>query len=212
MPGYPDKTSSQTWELPPLVLHPFSNGLDAANVLESMKLALHSAGLLELCAQEESRRVVLQGKYSEFRMLCFVGKDLVRWIRQCADFTSRDALLAHAGIREQSFSDLLVNYTPLPVAGRFAAWGVGDYRHILSRAIGLNAIFPAPPEFGVLSNDFLENYYSYADSLFTCYQGLFPFTRLDPDHFRFSLYTSDEYLSTVTGIEDLQSPQPPESI
>ena len=72
-----------------------------------------------------------------------------------------------------------------------------DYRRVLSRAIGVNAVFPDPPDFGVISAEFLEDYYAYADSLFACYQRLTPFARLEPASFGFSLYTSDEYLSRL---------------
>lgn len=113
------------------------------------------------------------------------------------DFALRDDLLATSGIREQSFSDLLVNVTPADVAGRFMKWGVNDYRRLLSRAIGLNTLFASVPEFGLLSPDFLENYYSYADALFNCYQQMSSFSPLDSRHFYFSLYTSDEYLRAV---------------
>ena len=36
----------------------------------------------------------------------------MRWITQCLDFARRDDLLAHAGIRAQSFADFVVNRTP----------------------------------------------------------------------------------------------------
>jgi hypothetical protein len=140
---------------------------------------------------------LLRGRYVEFRMLSLVGKDVMRWIAQCVDFACRDAVLAHAGIRPQSFADLLVNRTPPAVAARFEKWGVSDYRRVLSRAIGVNSVFPNPPDFGVISAGFLEDYYAYSDSLFACYRALTPFTQLEPSSFGFGLYTSDEYLSTI---------------
>ena len=77
---------------------------------------------------------------------------------------------------------------------------------ILSRAIGVNAVFPNPPDFGVISAGFLEDYYAYADSLFACYRGLTPFTPLEPASFGFALYTSDEYLSTIgSGLDEEQA-------
>jgi hypothetical protein len=58
--------------------------------------------------------------------LALVGKDAGRWIVQCVDFAGRDEALAHAGIRPQSFADLLVNHAPPAVAARFRSWGVAD--------------------------------------------------------------------------------------
>lgn len=188
------------WDLPPLILHPFGQGLEAATILHSAKLALELHGLaVPDDAAEDAREVLLRARCGEFRMLCLVGKDLMRWIRQCMDFVSRDAALAQAGFREQSFADLLVNRTPATVAERFESWGVIDYRRILSRGIGLVAVFPSPPPYEVVSAEFLADYYSYADGLFACHQTVAPFTPLPLESFGVSLYTSDEYLSTLGG-------------
>ena len=182
------------WDLPPLILHPFGLGPDASAALDSIKLTLYLNGMGGPGIEKEP---LLRGRYAEFRMLCLVGKDVMRWIAQCMDFTGRDETLAKAGIEPQSFADFLVNRTPPGVAARFESWGVADYRRILSRAIGLNAVFPSPPAFGAISTGFLEDYYAYADSLFACYLGLAEFVRLTAGAFGFSLYTSDEYLSTI---------------
>jgi hypothetical protein len=182
------------WDLPPLILHPFDRGLDAAAALDSIKLALYLGGMGEPGLEKEP---LLRARYAEFRMLSLVGKDIMRWIAQCVDFAGRDQTLANSGIRPQSFADFLVHRTPPAVAARFESWGVTDYRRIVSRAIGVNAVFPSPPDFDVISTEFLEEYYAYSDSLFACYQGLTPFARLDLASFSFALYTSDEYLSTL---------------
>jgi hypothetical protein len=185
------------WELPPLILHPFNHDADQTKLLESIRLSMYTHGFLELEKQKEWEAVLLEGRYSEFRMLCFIGKDLTRWIRQCADFTGRDDALKHAGIREQSFADLLVHRTPARAADRFEAWGVADFRRIFRRAIGLNAVFPHPPAYAVLSTDFLVNCYAYADALFVTYQSVKSFTRIEPERFHFSVYTSAEYANLI---------------
>ena len=187
------------WDLPPLILHPFGRGLEASASFDSIKLALLLGGMGEPGLEKEP---LLRGRYTEFRMLSLAGKDVMRWIAQCVDFTSRDEVLTNAGIQPQSFADLLVNRTPPGVAARFEKWGVIDYRRVLSRGIGVNAVFPNPPDFGVISAGFLEEYYAYADSLFACYLGLTPFTPLEPASFGFALYTSDEYLSTIGCAQD----------
>ena len=181
-----------------MILHPFNNGADAGAILASIRLSL-SADILHAPDGDraEARERLLQGKYCEFRMLCFIGRDLKRWMLQCTDFVSRDALLANTGIREQSFSDLLVKRTPPSVETRFESWGVVDYHRILRRAIGIGAIFPYPPEYTLLSTEFLENCGAFADILFACYQELTSFRALDPDQFHFALYTSSEYISAI---------------
>jgi hypothetical protein len=199
MPSTDNFWRGQWWDLPPLILHPFGRGLEAASSFDSIKLALHLAGIGEPGVDKEP---LLRGRYTEFRMLSLVGKDVMRWIAQCVDFAGRDRVLMHAGIRPQSFADFVVNRTPPLVAARFESWGVTDYRRVLSRSIGINAVFPNPPDSSVIAAEFLEDYYAYADSLFTCYRGLQVFTPLEPASFGFSLYTSDEYLSTLKCQQD----------
>jgi len=98
------------WELPPLILHPFSNQRGPGQLLEGSKAALMLAGLLpgEGEDRDELRRKLLLSRYSEVRMLYFVGKDLLRWVGQCVEFVTRAEELAGLGIREQSFAALLV--------------------------------------------------------------------------------------------------------
>jgi hypothetical protein len=182
------------WELPPLILHPFGGAVDAAASLDSIKLSLYKTGMGEPGLEKEP---LLRARHAEFRMLCLAGKDIMRWVAQCVDFTVREPALAKCGIEPQSFADLLANHTPAGVVDRFRNWGVADYRRILSRAIGVNAIFAAPPEWGAVTCEFLENYYVYADVLFACFQNLTAFTALDPTSFDFELYTSDEYFAKL---------------
>jgi hypothetical protein len=194
--------SKHLWELPPVILHPFNNGADANAILASIRLSL-SEDILHARNGDlaDARQRLLHGKYCEFRMLCFIGRDIKRWMLQCTDFVLRDAVLANTGIREQSFADLLVKRTPPSVVARFESWGVVDYHRILRRAIGIGAIFPYPPEYSLLTTDFLENCGAFGDILFACYQELTSFRALDPEQFRFALYTSSEYISTMeTGI------------
>jgi len=184
--------------LPPMILHPFNNGADAGAVLGSIRLSRSEdlEGPLD-GDQAEARQRFLHIKYCEFRMLCFIGRDIKRWTSQCIDFVLRDALLANTGIREQSFADLLVKRTPPPVVARFENWGVVDYHRILRRAIGIGAVLSYPPEYNLLSTDFLENCGSFADMLFACHQELTSFRALDPAQFRFALFTSSEYISAI---------------
>ena len=187
------------WELPPLILHPFDRGRDCSWALGSIRLSLLLSGLADAGLEKEP---LLRARFLEFRMLCLIGKDVMRWLAQCDDFAARDQALASSGICPQSFADLLINRTPPEVAGRFESWAVSDFRRILSRAIGINAVFPEPPGYASISPGFLEEYYAYADSLFNCYLGVADFARLPTASFRFALYTSDEYLATLGYVPD----------
>ena len=126
------------WELPPLILHPFDRGRDCSWALGSIRLSLLLSGLADAELEKEP---LLRARFLEFRMLCLIGKDVMRWLAQCDDFAARDQALASSGICPQSFADLLINRTPPEVAGRFESWAVSDFRRILSRAIGINAVF-----------------------------------------------------------------------
>ncbi len=81
------------WELPPVILHPFNNGTDAGAILASIRLNLPE-DLLHAPGSDvvEARQRLLHGKYCEFRMLCFIGRDIKRWMMQCTDFVLRDPL------------------------------------------------------------------------------------------------------------------------
>ena len=95
--------------------------------------------------------------------------------------------------RLQSFAALLTRGTPAEVKEKLTRWGVSDYTSIFCRAIGLNALFTAPPAFGDLAEEFLRNYHRYADSLYQCYMDLEPYAAVDAARFHFALYASGEY-------------------
>ena len=73
---------------------------------------------------------------------------------------------ATRGIRYQSFAAYLVNHTPAAVQAKLRKWGVADYQSIFMRALGLNALLAAAPERHSLADEFVRNYYRYADQLF----------------------------------------------
>src|SRR5271155_2140806 len=110
----------RTPQLPPLILHPFSGGCGPEDLLEGSRASLALQGLLESAEEEPSlQRKMLNGRYHEVRMLLFLGKDIFRWLHQCADQTrglSRQLISdpeaisddAAARVFEQSFAALLV--------------------------------------------------------------------------------------------------------
>src|SRR6478609_6513953 len=94
------------WVLPPLILHPFNERVPPSALLENSKAALMLSGLIPNDGSEpdELRKRVLSGRYSEIRMLYFLGKDVFRWIGQCLECTARIPELAALGIERQSFA------------------------------------------------------------------------------------------------------------
>jgi len=183
------------WELPPLILHPFSNERGPNTLLEGSKAALMLAGLLPGEGQEEDelRRKLLISRYTEIRMLYFVGKDLLRWVGQCMEVVSRAKELGSAGIREQSFATLLVYHTPPSVLQKLHQWGVANPQSVFSRAYGIATIFREVPLIECLSDSLLLHYHIFADHLFVCTQHLTKFAEITPVNFRFELYASAEY-------------------
>src|SRR5260370_37598735 len=67
--------------LPPLILHPFADANGPNKLAESSRASLKLQGLLPQgeASREDLDRSLLDGRYSEMRMLYYVGKDLMRW-------------------------------------------------------------------------------------------------------------------------------------
>jgi hypothetical protein len=143
--------------------------------------------------QEDLQRRLLAGRYAEIRMLYFLGKDVLRWIDQCVEWSQRVPELSGAEIRPQSFAALLTADPPEAVKEKLVRWGVVDYVSIFTRAIGLNATFIQPPGFDILAEGFLRNYHRYADFLYRCYMDSEPHGTVASANFRFALYASGEY-------------------
>jgi hypothetical protein len=143
--------------------------------------------------QEDLKRRLLAGRYSEIRMLYFLGKDVFRWIGQCVEWGQRLPELSGAEINSQSFAALLTADPPEAVKEKLVRWGVVDYSSIFKRAIGLNAMFTQPPAFDALAEEFLRNYHCYADCLYRCYMDSRPYRTVASANFHFLLYASGEY-------------------
>src|SRR5215510_2796078 len=90
----------EVWTLPPLILHPFNERIPPASLLENSKAALMLSGLIpnDGTAEHTLQRRVLNGRYAELRMLFFLGKDLMRWMEQCLEWSTRTPDWADAGI------------------------------------------------------------------------------------------------------------------
>jgi len=138
-------------------------------------------------------QALLDGRFCEIRMLFYVGKDLVRWIEQCLEMVERSSELRGAGLNYQSFAAYLVNRTPKEVEAKLRKWGVADYRAIFSRALGLSAILATAPDRTTLADEFVRNYYRYADQLYVLRQGESPVVDVSGFNFEFDIYASGEY-------------------
>jgi hypothetical protein len=187
--------ADRIWKLPPLILHPFSDASSPQKLAQSSRASLMLQGLLphESFSIEQLQTILLEGRFCEIRMLYYVGKDLVRWIEQCTEFVQREAVLRASGIEWQSFAQLLVEDSPLPVLQKLKDWGVADYRSIFARGIGLNAVFADVPDRTSLTDDFIRNYHQFADRMFACKQAQSAHTAIRSADFDFELFASGEY-------------------
>ncbi len=184
-----------TFTLPPLILYPFADANGPGQLVESSRASLKLQGLLPVgeASREDLDRALLDGRYAELRMLYYVGKDLARWIDQCMEFAQRHKDQLPRAISSNSFADLLIQDAPESVQAKLRKWGVGDYRAIFSRALGLHCLFADAPPRNILSDDFVRNYFRYADQVFATKQGENPFAALNSKDFMFELYSSGEY-------------------
>jgi hypothetical protein len=183
-------------QLPPLILHPFADRTGPSKLLDSSKAHLALRGMTTEEAYRTSSDLVetfLEGRYTEIRMLFYVGRDVCRWIQQCLEQSERQQSTRHLGLTFESFADYLVNRPPSPVKEKLQFWGVLDFRSIFIRAIGLNSMFEECPDRGLLAAGFIREYHRFADSLYKCRLGDADFTRVDPDQFDFQLFASGEY-------------------
>jgi hypothetical protein len=182
------------WDLPPLILHPFNERTPPSSLLENSKAALILSGLMpnEGTPEHELRKRLLAGRYSEIRMLFFLGRDVFRWIDQCMEVVQRTPALQEIELKPQSFAGL-TSSPPLPVREKLVSWGVTDYANVFRRAVGLNAVFAEPPELAHIADGFLKEYYRYADLFYRGYMDAEPHRPASDREFRFELYASGEY-------------------
>jgi len=186
------------WQLPPLILHPFSGGGSVDELVDGSKAALELQTVVSPATDHEYEleRRILVGRYQEIRMLLFLGKDIFRWLQQCVDSMARSE--AHAHLSEQSFASLVVEHPPTGVRDKLERWGVTDRRAVFSRAIGIHTLFTSPPPVETLSPTLLKNYHRFADHAYICFQHLRQFEELNPKDFDFEIYASEEYAQLLS--------------
>ena len=187
--------SKELCELPPLILHPFAQDSGPADVLESSRAALMLAGILPDgdLGEDALTRKLLKGRWEEIRMLCFIGKDVHRWLEQCAECTAGEPRLSGQKLLRQSFAAFLVQKPPAPVQQKLRLWGVDDFTAIFRRSIGLASAFQTPPAQQELNPDFLKNYHRYADAMFQTFLAIDEWDAVQPSSFHFDIYSSGEY-------------------
>lgn len=187
--------SDRIWRLPPLILHPFSDSSSPQKLMQSSRASLMLQGLLpaESFSIEQLQDILLDGRYCEVRMLYYVGKDLSRWIDQCAELIDREPGLRTRGIEWQSFADMLIEDAPQTVSEKLRTWGVADYKAIFRRGIGLNAVFAGVPDRIALTSDFIRNYHHFADQMYECKRSAQTYARISSSEFEFELFASGEY-------------------
>ena len=185
----------QTWTLPPLILHPFSDPDGPNKLVESSKASMMLQGLLPsgTLSKEDLDRTLVNGRFCEIRMLYYVGRDLVRWIEQCIEQIDHEPELQGKNYKWQTFAAYLVEDAPETVQAKLKKWGVADYKSIFSRALGLNAVFVEAPGQDLLTPNFIKNYYRFADQMFAVQQHQASFSRLPAGSFDFELFASGEY-------------------
>ena len=178
--------------LPPLILHPFTESASTVRILESARASLSMIrdGAAE---NEDLERQLLDGRFTEFRMLFYVGKDVMRWLEQCVDACARSTELSERSLAAQSFAHLLIQQTPADVAAKLRSWGVVEFARIFSRSIGIHTQFKEPPPREMLQPDYLRQYYQFADYAYTCWRDMKKHPVLNPAQFPFTLYATGEY-------------------
>lgn len=181
--------------LPPLILHPFTESAATAQVLESARASLSIISEETGTPKEKDalERQMIEGRFTEFRMLFYVGKDICRWLDQCVDTCGRDPELMALRLPAQSFARLLIEQTPEDVATKLRGWGVVEYARIFSRSIGIFTQFRQPPTPEILQPRYLRHYYRYADFAYTAWRDLEKGPELQYDNFPFALFASGEY-------------------
>ncbi len=184
-----------TWTLPPLILHPFSDPDGPNKLVESSKASMMLQGLLPQgsLSKEELDQTLVNGRFCEIRMLYYVGRDLVRWIEQCIEQIDHEPELQGKNYKFQTFAAYLVEDAPPTVQAKLKKWGVADYKSIFSRALGLNSVFVEAPMQEMLTANFIKNYYRFADQMFAVQQHQASFNRLPAGQVEFDLFASGEY-------------------
>lgn len=182
------------FRLPPLILHPFSTADDTSILMESSRASLTLQGFLPREQDSEDLdQQLLRGRYAELRMLFYIGKDLIRWMDQCAETAAISGLFEERRIGAETFAGVLVHHIPHHVRTKLEGWGVLDFCTLFRRSIGLHAVFHDIPPAESFSPDFLRRYHRYLDHWYEQRLIAAGFDVPEAGDFVFDLYASGEY-------------------
>ena len=142
---FPRPEGTRYWELPPLILHPFSDVRGPDLLVECSRAQLMLGGFLPMegFQREDLEQIVLRGRVCEVRMLYYVVLDIDRWLEQCVEVSARELALRETRLSRGSFAALLVGESPIHVHQKLTNWGVADYKALFGRVLGLIAVFAA---------------------------------------------------------------------
>lgn len=185
---------TQPFRLPPLILHPFSTAEDSSVLMESSRASLALQGFLPHEQDgDDLDRQLLRGRYAELRMLYYIGKDLTRWMDQCAETAAASGSFEERKIGPETFAGVLVHYMPHHVRTKLEGWGVLDFCSLFRRSIGLHAVFHEIPPAEHFSEEFLRRYHRYLDQWYDQRLIAAGFDAPESGDFVFDLYASGEY-------------------
>ena len=192
-------TGVKAFQLPPLILHPFSSVEENTLLMESSRASLILQGLApeDKTPLEDLDRQLLRGRYAELRMLFYIGKDISRWAEQCAECVRASAQFSDRRLRPETFAVLLVHHIPPQVKAKLESWGVLDFCALFRRSFGLHAVVQDLPAVASFSPDFLRRYHRYLDQWYDQRLRDFVFDRLESNEFTYELYASGEYSSML---------------
>ena len=185
----------EPFRLPPLILHPFSAPDDATTLMESTKANLTLEGFLPKPARTpaELDEQLLKGRFAELKMLYYIGKDVLRWMDQCAESVEASGNFFGRRLRPETFALVLVQHIPHHVRIKLERWGVVDFTALFRRSLGLHTVFSKLPTVQDLSPDFLRRYHRHLDQWYEFRLRERIFDRADANEFTFELYASGEY-------------------
>lgn len=189
------KSPAEAFRLPPLILHPFSGAEDTSVLMESSRASLALQGFLprEDVPRQDLDQQLLRGRYAELRMLFYIGKDISRWMEQCAESTAASSIFEGRRIGPETFAMFLVQHVPPHVRMKLEGWGVLDFSALFRRAIGLHAIFHDFPAVEAFTPEFLRRYHRHLDQWYEQRLRDSGCDRPESDEFTFDLYASGEY-------------------
>lgn len=192
-------SQAKCFQLPPLILHPFSTSAENSLLLESSRAssALEATPATDKAPDGGLEAQLLRGRYTELRMLFYIGKDISRWAEQCVETATSAPQYAGDRILPETFAVLLVQHVPQQVRSKLESWGVLDFCALFRRAFGLHAVFGDLPPLEFLSQEFLKRYHRYLDQWYEQRLRDWVFDRPEPGEFTFDLYASGEYSSML---------------